>query len=708
MGVSLSDILQPLRGKAKNNVDVYGFDVETEHIRKDFLRKNGKSVKCWRQDFVMGSIVGKDYNKVFWEREKMGEHMLSRKFRGSMMYATNLEFDFNILYHDCLKDFNMIYRHGLLAATHRETTGDDDKKRRRLWTFVESGNIMKSSVEKMGKIVGEEKLPKPAVMGQNPEGIGIIARRPKNKEEEDELVKYNLQDSRITYLFAEHFRDFCTRHNMKMKLTIGSTGMDYWRRNWQNCGMIREPTQLLVKHFQGAFRGGMTQVFRRGYYQGKIFCYDFKSSYPGVMLKGVDGKGGYPHPSCYVHVDKANTELIEEYEGICYAKVKAPYSNIPKLGIKHNGKLMFCYGTFEGWFTNYELRQCMKEGYEVTPGEMTYYHTLFVPFKGAVKELYRIRQEYKHWKKNPDGTWERHPYEEMVKVLMNGGLFGKWGTNFLEMEEVKSAEGLVFDNKGRAWLDGEVLENFSISNEALEHGLVCLKKKSCPPMRYSFPILSTYTTMLGRMKLINALTPYYKYLAYGDTDSGYMTKRVFEEGEELGDWEMQLECDGALFIRNKLYKLDINDQPSVCKSKGVGKFMKKGDDFMRAISTGRILMERFTKMKESSRIGIMSGSVMQLTKDFNLEDDKRDWKGKKFSVSDWQDSEPLMMKDGMLPVEFEKAQRKALEQYKKDRAADDEAYLNSDLFDLKSVGTDIPAQEFLKNERAWGRRGEEH
>jgi len=705
---SLKDILCPLKGRATNKFEVFGMDVETEHIRNDFLRKNGNCITAWKQDFVMGSIVGKDYKKVYWDREEMASALLHRRFRGSMIAATNLEFDFNQLYYDQINKFRLIYRHGLLAAVHSELDKNQGRKGRD-WKFVESGNYMKASVASLGKMLGIPKLSQPSTMTPNPEGLGILSRRPRNTIEEQELEAYNVQDSTITYKFMESMKDFCTRHNMKMKLTIGSIGQDFWRRNHQKCGLMREPEWMLRKHFLGSFRGGCTQVLKRGYYHGKVYCYDYKSSYPGVMLKGVDGKGGYPHPGSYVHRDTSTIEDVERYEGICYAKVKAPYSYMPILGIRHNGRLLFPYGTFEGWFTNYELRKCMNQGYEVEPGEMTYYHTLFVPFAEAVKQLYKIRQDYKHYKKNPDGTWEEHPYEAMVKTLMNGGLFGKWGTNYLEMEEVKSADKLSFDNKGRAFYDGKPIDGkYSISNECLEHGLVSVKKTDCKPMRYSFPILSSYTTMLGRMKLLTAVKSNQESVLYDDTDSAYCTTKCFPEGEELGDWELQKEADGALIVRNKMYKLDVNDEPAVCKSKGVGKFMSKDADFMRAISTGRVSMERFTKMKESSRIGIKSGTVILFGKDLTLEDDKRDWQGKKFSIETLQDSKPLLMTNGLLSKELEKAQKESLLMMQREENARMNQYINSDLFDKKSVGSDISNEEFLRNEQFWGRKGEEH
>ncbi len=110
---------------------------------------------------------------------------------------------------------------------------------------------------------------------------------------------------------------------------------------------------------------------------------------------------------------------------------------------------------------------------------------------------------------------------------------------------MKPADKLEFDSAGRAFLDGEHITGFTLSNEFLESGLVSMKKQG-KPARYSFPILSSYTTMLGRMKLITNISDHSKDLIYADTDSAYMMKNCFETGEELGDFELQ-HVVGCLF-----------------------------------------------------------------------------------------------------------------------------------------------------------------
>lgn len=681
----LKGLFYPLKGGAGNNFEVYGFDVETIHSRKDFKRKTGKDVHCWEQDFFMGSVVGENVSKVFYDRNEMGDYLLARKFMGCQVFATNLEFDFNMLYYDRLDEFKLIYNHGLLAAIYSDRKNDKNRK----WTFNESMNFMRCGVEKLGKIVGLKKLPKPATMEEGRDGIEIISRKPRNDDERKELEEYNLNDSRITYLFAKHQKEFCTDHNMKLKLTIGSTGMDYWRRNHQKVPLRREPKDLVMKHFQGSFRGGMTQVFKRGMYAGKLWYYDYRSSYPAAMVRGVDGKGNYPDPSSYKHTEKASSEIIECYDGICNAEVKAPYDYVPYLGVRTaDGKLIFGHGNFSGWFTNYELRRAMKYGYEVSPGEAIYYTSMAKPFSDAVKYLYKLRKKYKE---------EGSAYESMVKVLMNSGLFGKWGTNPNNMEEIVSLKNIEFRN-GMAFHNGKQLDGFRVNEvKDMFNGFVSVKK-AAKPFKYSFPIWSEYTTALGRDKLITDIKSKRKDLVYCDTDSAIMTRPVFESGSELGDWNLEHDdLVGGLFIKPKLYMLYKNGELPICRSKGIGRFMNSKEKFLGALDAGSVSMERFTKMKESNALGIRSGSVVVLNKMIGLEDNKRDWLGKRFSINDWQNSEPLKLLDGVPEPVHAANLRRAFDAYEKERREERvEALERTDFFD--SMGADITKEEFLRNE----------
>jgi hypothetical protein len=696
------DVLMPLRGKAFNKMPIYAFDVETEHVRSDFKRKNNSDVKCYRQDFVLGSVVGNNLKRTFRDRNEMAEFLLSREMRDSLIYAHNLEFDFGILYGDRLNEFQLVHRHRLLSAVKvqeeerirhdRLKEGQTERKelRKRVWRFLDTLNYANMSLERIGeKIVKQQKLPYPKCMEKTDGAEQMLARRPRDEEEWDELEKYNLQDSSVTYLFAEKFREFCNTHNCRMKMTIASTGMDWWRRNAQKYPMKKEPDDLVRKHFLGSFRGGITNVYKRGTYDGRMWYFDYNSSYPARMVEGVDGKGNYPFPGSYAYRENPSIGLLEEYDGICRASVTAPYSYFPMLSWKEpeSGKLLNPYGTYEGWFTNHELRLAMDNNYEVQPKEMIYYHEQFKPFREAVEFLYKLRQKYRD---------DDNPFQEIVKLFMNSGLFGKWGTNFTKMEEVFTEDKIRFDADGRAWIDDREIRNYKLGSQ-----LITVKKENQRSMRYSFPILSEYTTMLGRIKLWDNCQGKEKYLCMNDTDSVLATNNCFEDSKELGKFKLEDTNDRATTIRPKNYAMRSEKGGWTTKTKGVGRFMKGESAFYKGLRDGYVDMSRFSRLKESYKAGIKPGSVIVFRKKLGFEDDKRDWQGKSFRVDDWQDSEPLKLNQGLLPKDV----RKALQANREKIIAERNAFLNSDLFDSHSVGKDISRAEFLKNEMDMATKG---
>lgn len=690
------DLFMPLRGKASNRKPIYAFDTETKHVRQDFKRKSNASVKCYRQDFVLGSVVGDGFERTFHDREEMSSFLLSRKMRDSFMYAHNLEFDFGILFGDRIDEFQLTHRHRLLAASwvdkeervrhDRLKDGQTERKesRKRIWQFLDTLNYANMSLEKIGdNIVKMPKLPYPKCMEKVDAPEQMLAREPANDEEWKELERYNLQDSRVTYLFVKKFQEFCNLHNCKMKMTIASTGMDWWQRNIQKYPMKKEPDDLVRKHFLGSFRGGITNVYKRGTYEGKMWYYDYNSSYPARMVEGVDGKGNYPFPSSFSHRMDPSTELIEEYDGITRASIDAPYSYFPMLSWKEpsTGKLLNAYGTFDGWFTNHELSAAMDEGYEVRPKESIIYYEQFKPFREAVQFLYKLRQKYKA---------DDNPFQEIVKLFMNSGLFGKWGTNFTKMEEVFTEDKIRFDKDGKAWIDDREIRNYSLGSR-----LITVKKENQKSMRYSFPILAEYTTMLGRMKLWGDCNGKEKHLCMNDTDSVLCTAPCFTHSLELGEFKLEDTNDITTPIRPKNYAMRSESGKWTTKSKGVGRFLKGKDAFYKGIMDGYVDMSRFSRIKESYKAGISPGSVIVFRKKLGFEDDKRDWKGKTFKVDDWQDSEPLKLKEGLTASE----QLKALYSHQKARNKVKDAFLRSDLFDSHAVGYDISKEEFLNNEQ---------
>ena len=596
-------ILHRLKSKALNNKKIYGFDVET------FQTDKGEYIK---QDFLMGSIVGKDTKEVFYDNKEMAREMLKRKYRNALFFATNLEFDFEHTFKDIKEKEKMFFidHNGLIFVKYKY-----DK--RNSMQFLDTWNYTgKIKLEKMGELVGLKKLDQPAA----------FKRIPKTNEEWAEMKKYNLRDSEITYKFAESIRDFCDSINAKLKITLASMGLDFWRRNFQPIDIFQEKRHQLDLHYK-AFHGGRVEVFKRGLIND-VYAWDFHSHYPARCYEGIDGKGSYPNPSTAYYLKDMSYDYIETYEGITRVRVKAPDRYAQLLGITtEEGKYIFPSGEFEGYFTNIELRKAKELNYKfLKVYDGIFYRETFKPFRGAVKHLFKLRQKYEK-----EGNMIM---SKSVKLLMNGGLFGKFGQKIDSKTNMFFSDDLTADNEGYCYMNGKKLEDFIIRGS-----YVYEKVKNFRIPVFVNPILSSYTSSLGRLKLFDCIEKTKGDMIYCDTDSIFANSKVFGNSEDLGELGFLYKADKGIFIKPKFYYIDDGDKGKF-KTKGVGKFISDIETFNQVIDTGKVITDRFTKIKESGVRNIPFSSIITVPKNINLEDNKRFW-SEKFNIKVMQDSTPL-------------------------------------------------------------------
>ncbi len=611
-------ILKKLKPNYVNNKNIFAFDIETKQKEIET-----ETLKYIRQDFLMGSIVGKDFQKVFWNKLEMANYMVTNaKLRNALIYATNLEFDFIHVFQNTpqLKHMNIIDRNGIIYARHK------DKQDKNSYHFLDTWNYTgKMSVEVMGKMLNITKLPPPS----------CFLREPKTLLEKIEMETYNIQDSLITYKFAEFIKDFCNSLGCKQKITIASIGLDNWRRNYQPIDLFQERKEWIKKHYQGAFHGGRTEVFKRGMFQD-IWYYDFNSHYPACCHDGIDGKGSYPNPNFAMYEHKIPKCILEEFEGITYAKLKAPDMYIPVLGVSTDeGKYVFPKGIIENWFTNIEIREALKLGYEIIELKQGLYYTeLFKPFRSAVKSLYRLRMKYDRQK--------NIPMKNMIKTVMNAGLFGKFAQKIDDKTIIYHKDSVYTANNGQLYVLNENGKRIEL-HDYLERGeLIFEKVKFLKIPIFVNPILSSYTTALARIKLHNKINKIPENTIYCDTDSIITKKKMFSNSNELGELKLEYpKITEAIIIKPKFYYISTGAK-LIFKSKGTGK-IKNLQSFSDLLCKGEVSMRRFTKLKESAVRKLPFSSIIDINKKLNFEDNKRQWE-KRFSWQKEQDSEALTFK----------------------------------------------------------------
>lgn len=655
---------------------IYGFDIETKNNNKEFL--------C-------ASIWGDDYYEFFKDKQSMIEAFKQPRFYDSYVVATNLGFDFFGLFDGTDADgkFDTLFRgSGLIyAKTYINKHGFFQRRKSngRLQSFplsfIDTGNYAMMSVEKLGEVIGINKLEKPLFLG----------KEPKNKQEWAILERYNARDSEISCKFIKFLFKTLSDYGCTPKLTLASTAMNLFKAIYLGeTRYYRMPEDIIKKCFR-AYYGGRTEVFARGT-DYEVTTDDYNSLYPSIAAV-ID----LPDPNSF-RVNRINSlHYITNYTGCATVRVYCPEMMYPLLPYRRaDGKVIFPTGTFEGTYTNLELIEALRLGYKILEvKENVWFKDTCKPLKQYMLDMYERRNKHKA---------EGSPLETVDKLLMNG-LTGKFGQKF--------------ENKDN-WITSEIsLDELQSYDKFERHGNYFRVVKTTEPAAFCIPIWIAYITAAGRIKITADAARY--QARYIDTDCVHVKNKNIPTGEGLGEFKKEHFYEIIHYVRPKMYGGQYRNKEGVLcddvKIKGLGVKMSF-KDFSNALSKPvwnekkdcyviKKTYDKFTKFKESKRRGFYINELREVEKELSLEDDKRDWL-QKFTLDGLEWSTPVHLTDGYTEKERAVMMRKAMEAYKDVKVKETREYLASDLFDSYAVGSDISKEEFLENERWWGQRGEEH
>ena len=443
--------------------------------------------------------------------------------------------------------------------------------------------------------------------------------------------------------------------------------MSLYKNKYLNKSHWRQPVWLLEEQLQGYY-GGRCEAFKRGWFgkgsdNVKYYLGDVNSLYPSVMMQE------FPNPSTYKISTDNTMKYIENFDGMSHVEISCPFMDYPLLPYRHGAKLMFPIGTWAGWYVNAELRKAVQLGYTIKAVRKSIYYTEnYYPFADYVKDLYDQRLMYQA---------EGSPMELVTKLLLNA-LYGKFAQKWKDRVEWQHHSAVTFKQIQDAETCDRVGDYFALNRAYSE------------PAAFTIPIWAAHVTAYGRMAL-------YDYIQqtqplYCDTDS-VITSKPFESSKVLGKLKLVMPIDSGIIVRPKFYALHTEDKDYV-KVKGLGTRIV-WSEFANLLIEGKTKYDRFLRFRESQRRGLQPNEIIQQPKQFNLDDDKRDWLGNNFIPGCFHHSKPLEMVNGELPKDYLKAERYA----KSIIRGELEVFIKSDLFDSVSVGKDITPEEFIENEK---------
>lgn len=573
---------------------VFGFDIETYNKNKSFY--------C-------ASLYGDNFQKTFFSKRDIIDFIKSHSklFRSSIIAATNLSFDFmGTFYNEPeIKKVSWLWRNSdLIIASLYFHNGDfiSRKERKRLGirhshkvSFIDTFNYAALSVEKQGQILGIPKLEKPSCLG----------RLPKDDIERDYLLRYNMRDSEISQKFIKFLYKSFHDLGATPKLTLASTSMSLFKNKYLKETYYRHSINDLIEQFKGYY-GGRCEAIGRGYIEGYEY-YDFNSLYPFCMTKI------FPHPNTLRTTRKPQMSYIRDYEGLSEVTVEAPYMDYPLLPYRHDNKLLFPTGEFRATYTNLELRKALDLGYSIkTIHKIHYFNKECEPFRDFVNDLYRKRKEFKEL---------GNPMEYVVKICMNS-LYGKFGQKFQDRDN---------------WIPiPETLEDMDklIHYERVGQFLR-IKKGTEEPKAYCIPAFASYVTAYARLHLYDSIIK--TKPIYYDTDSLF-TKIKLEESSSLGALKREYGIREGIVVKPKFYGFIDTSGNERIVLKGFHK-LQTFDKFLSILHKPKAKMIKFVRFKESQRRNLLPNELLEIEKNFTLEDTKRVWP-ELFNLELFQSSKP--------------------------------------------------------------------
>ena len=541
-------------------------------------------------NFLYGCVYYGDTYRIFLNREDMFKEMTSRKNKGKVFFAHNCEFDLTGITNDNLfKSLDNVLFRGSHFIAARKIIFKSDKKKEYI-RFWDSIRILMSSLGKIGDILGYPKLEIPNIL-LNKNNLSYENGKKEFMRQweldKQKFIEYNLSDCIILYKALNDFQNFIwDNFYTALKPTISSIAFSIWKRNfqkkmWNDCNY--EPNMA----FRNSYYGGKVDVFKWGLSED-VYYYDINSLYPYMGLKE------YPHPFKLYKTEDPDT--VNNSEGCGLFHIKAPYMDIPILPCRLNGKLVFPYGEFSGWYNFNEIRYAVDHGYKCEFVYGYFAHRTCRPLKDYYTKIYDMRKGYPR----------EHYFNLILKYLMNS-LYGRFGLRIENKEYMYDWE--YYNNSEYANGDWNFV---SLDNSG--YGIASNIENPFYMSESTYNTIPSYLTSYARIHLHKFLDAYKDNLVYCDTDSMFLTCEL-DPGyisDDLGDWKFEGHFDKAWFLGLKFYALE--DDGIKLKIKGL-RFKDKLNS-IKDIPDSKSIISYF-KSKESLRRGKISGSKKVTEKDIN-------------------------------------------------------------------------------------------
>lgn len=516
------------------DTETYEFD-KKDNVYRPVLDARKFVIGCVKTDTGITKFF-KDKNKMFdWIENKIIQN--AKEKRLTYIYAHNTEYDWYAIARKKFldKDVKYILFHPFLTIYKEKGY------------FLDSMAFYRTSLAKVGEMLGFDKLKMPPYV-----------------KEIDELKEYVERDVAIVLKSILHLKERLKVLGFKPRklMTAGQLAMtcflSFCRKNYTEkyftvYNKEKKRREVIkcknAKLIREAYRGGDNQALKIGKFTNATLI-DINGLYADMMRKmkfpDLNSENLQIEPNYNLFL-----KYLDKQIGVARVVINAPSTEHPVLPIRFGD-----YQTFpsnckmRGTWTFIELKQALKEGYKIEKvewcvrwNELIVNKRPFNPFKDFMETLYPLEQ-------NSITKAEKAP----IKLIRNNlsGKFAQYRKN-KDIKVVKRYEAMNLREQGYE------------TKSKFEDKYIMIKETDDYEPSYVNPIISIYTTAMGRLKIhkeekkIPVEDRLYKdtdSLMFVDVDNVNLVK--FKISKELGDWKVECNQGNTKILGEKRYYINDN------------------------------------------------------------------------------------------------------------------------------------------------------
>jgi hypothetical protein len=338
------------------------------------------------------------------------------------------------------------------------------KRGRQTIRFIDTLNLWRLPLSSIGDHVGLPKLPMPK------EGASLSS-----------WDVYGKRDVEIIMAACLKWFGFLRDHDLGgFAPTLASQALTTFRHRFMEARIVIDDNEEALALARQAYKGGRTECFKLGRYEGTFYHVDVNSMYPAVMRSES-------YPVALVGVYSRNSlkelgECLAHYRVIADVDIETRTPCYPKVV---DGRLCFPVGRFRAQLSSPELEYGLARGHIRRVYPMSLY-TAGRPFGGFVEFFYRQRRIAAE-AGDDAAKW-------FLKILPNS-LYGKFGQRGRRYE----TESVEVDSGIKVW--AEINAQTREITRHRQFGGIRQHFVEEGESRHSHPAIAAHIAAYARMKL---------------------------------------------------------------------------------------------------------------------------------------------------------------------------------------------------------------